>query len=148
MLYRFSFLFFIFLVFNACTSQNSAVIDKKILDYESAGSPITAMSAGSPAAAALFLMLDISNAINFNLNSKEIKMHNDAIYLALNNSSNGEIVSWHSGQRLASGKARVIMTFHLEDEYCRTFQSYIKLNGAEKHETKTFCKKNNVWHLF
>ena len=99
------------------------------------------MSAGSPAAAALFLMLDISNAINFNLNSKEIKMHNDAIYLALNNSSNGEIVSWHSGQRLASGKARVIMTFHLKDEYCRTFQSYIKLNGAEKHETKTFCKK-------
>ena len=33
------------------------------------------------------------------------------------------------------------------EKYCRIFQSYIKLNGAEKHTTKHVCRINNVWQF-
>ena len=53
-----------------------------------------------------------------------------AIQLALNNARNGEIVSWHNGERLSLGKVRVVKTYYNNEKYCRIFQSYIKLNGS------------------
>ena len=64
-----------------------------------------------------------------------------------NSTPNGKIVSWHNGDRLSSGKVRVVKTYYKNDKYCRIFQSYIKLNGADKHSTKHVCKKNNVWEF-
>ena len=70
------------------------------------------------------------------------------IHVALNNTRNGEIVSWHNGERLSSGDVRVVSTYYKKTGgYCRIFQSYIKLNGAEKHTTKNVCKVNNVWQF-
>ena len=132
---------------SSCATQNHTKTETKILDYESSGSAFNAMSLGSPSAAALFLMVDITNALKFNLNKKEIKLHTNAIHVALNNSRNGEIVSWHNGERLSSGKVRVVSTYYKKTGYCRIFQSYIKLNGAEKHTTKNVCKVNNVWQF-
>ncbi len=105
------------------------------------------MSVGSPSAAALFLFVDIANAIKFNLNQKEIDLHTNAIQVALNNTPNGEIVSWHNGERLSSGDVRVVSTYYKKTGYCRIFQSYIKLNGAEKHTTKNVCRVNNIWQF-
>ena len=74
-------------------------------------------------------------------------MHINAIQLALNNAPNGKIVSWHSNDRSSSGKVRVVKTYYKNDRYCRIFQSYIKLNGANKHTTKHVCKVNDVWEF-
>ena len=133
----------IFLI--GCVSSNHKNLDKKIYDYESSGSVLNAMSLGAPGAALLFLAVDINNYYKFNLNEKEIKMHTDAILLALNNTKNGEIVSWYNSDRLSSGKARVVKTYYKNDRYCRIFQSFIKLNGAEKHNTKHVCMIDNNW---
>ena len=65
------FLLIINFVIVGCASQNHTKTETKILDYESVGSPINALSIGSPSAAALFLMVDITNAIKFNLNQKK-----------------------------------------------------------------------------
>ena len=94
-----------------------------------------------------FLAIDLNNYLKFNLNDKEADMHTNAIQIALNNTPNGEIVSWHNGERLSSGKVRVVKTYYKNDRYCRIFQSYIKLNGAEKHITKHVCKINNIWEF-
>ena len=59
----------------------------------------------------------------------------------------GEIVSWHHGERLSSGKVRVVSTYYKNEKYCRIFQSYIKLNGAEKHITKHVCRIKNIWQF-
>ena len=143
--YKFFLLIFISLFLTNCTTTNHTKTDKKILDYESSGSVFNALSLGVPGAAILFLAVDINNYKKFNLNEKEIKMHTDAILLALNNTSNGEIVSWYNSDRLSSGKARVVKTYYKNDRYCRIFQSYIKLNGAKKHNTKHVCKVDNIW---
>ena len=139
------FLILITLLLTNCSTTNHTKTEKKILDYESSGSVLNALSLGVPGAAILFLTVDINNYLKFNLNEKEIKMHTDAIQIALNNTPNGKIVSWHNGDRLSSGKVRVVKTYYKNDRYCRIFQSYIKLNGAKKHNTKHVCKVNNVW---
>ena len=139
------FLILITLLLTNCTTTNHTKTEKKILDYQSSGSVLNALSLGVPGAAVLFLTVDINNYLKFNLNEKEIKMHTDAIQIALNNTPNGKIVSWHNGDRLSSGKVRIVKTYYKNDKYCRIFQSYIKLNGAKKHNTKHVCKINNVW---
>jgi len=144
-IYKFFALIFISLFLTNCTTTNHTKTDKKILDYESSGSVLNALSLGVPGAAILFLAVDINNYKKFNLNGKEIKMHTDAIQIALNNTPNGKIVSWHNGDRLSSGKVRVVKTYYKNDRYCRIFQSYIKLNGAKKHNTKHVCKVDNTW---
>ena len=143
--HKFFALIFISLFLTNCTTTNHTKTDEKILDYESSGSVLNALSLGVPGAAILFLAVDINNYKKFNLNEKEIKMHTDAILLALNNTKNGEIVSWYNSDRLSSGKARVVKTYYKNDRYCRIFQSYIKLNGAKKHNTKHVCKIDNIW---
>ena len=145
MIVRTFFLILITLLLTNCSTTNHTKTEKKILDYESSGSVLNALSLGVPGAAILFLTVDINNYLKFNLNEKEIKMHTDAIQIALNNTPNGKIVSWHNGDRLSSGKVRIVKTYYKNDKYCRIFQSYIKLNGAKKHNTKHVCKVNNVW---
>jgi hypothetical protein len=136
----------IFYLLIGCVSKNHTKTDKKILDYETYGSPINSIY-GSPSASILLLTIDISNYLRFNLNKKEIDLHTNSIQVALNNTSNGEIVSWHNGERLSSGKVRVVSTYYKNEKYCRIFQSYIKLNGAEKHTTKHVCRVKNIWQF-
>ena len=136
-----------FLILTGCSNNNHTKTDKKILDYESSGSATNALSAGSPGAAVLFLAIDLNNYLKFNLNKSEMDMHTNAIQVALNNTPNGKIVSWHNGERLSSGKVRIVKTYYKNDRYCRIFQSYVKLNGANKHNTKHVCKIDNVWRF-
>ena len=147
-------LFVLSLMLIGCTNTNHTKTDKKILDYETYGSPINSIYGspinsiyGSPSASILLLTIDISNYLKFNLNNKEIDLHTNSIQVALNNTSNGEIVSCHNGERLSSGKVRVVSTYYKNEKYCRIFQSYIKLNGAEKHITKHVCRVENIWQF-
>ena len=64
---------------------------------------------------------------------------------AVNYSPNGKVVRWFNPDRLSAGKTRVVKTYYKNDRYCRIFQSFIKLNGAEKHNTKHVCKVDNIW---
>ena len=145
--YKLLFLLFFNLLIINCTTTNPTKTDVKIKDYKSSGSALNAISLGVPGAAILFLTVDINNYKKFNLNEKEIKMHTDAIQIMLNYAPNGKIVRWSNGDRLSSGKVRVVKTYYKNERYCRIFQSYIKLNGAEKHNTKHVCKINNVWEF-
>ena len=78
--------------------------------------------------------------LRFTLNDDEKKMHQSAVYHALNNAENGQITSWHSRERLAQGKVRVIHSFPISNGHCRVYQSYIELNGTARHFTNNACK--------
>ena len=78
--------------------------------------------------------------LRFTLNDDEKKMHQSAVYHALNNAENGQITSWHSRERLAQGKVRVIHSFPISGGRCRVYQSYIELNGTSRHMTNNACK--------
>jgi len=78
--------------------------------------------------------------LRFRLKKEEKKMHKSAVFFMLQSAGNGEIVSWYSDKRLANGKVRVIHSYPISGGYCRTYQAYIKLNGAERHMTNNACK--------
>jgi surface antigen len=78
--------------------------------------------------------------LRFSLNDEEKKMHQSAVYHALNNAANGEITGWHSSDRLAQGKVRVIHSFPISGGRCRVYQSFIELNGTSRHWTNNACK--------
>ena len=77
--------------------------------------------------------------LRFRLNKDEKKMHQSAVFFMLENAKNGEIVSWYSDKRLANGKVRVIKSYPISGGFCRTYQAYIKLNGADRHTTNNAC---------
>ena len=72
-IYKFFALIFISLFLTNCTSTNHTKTDKKILDYESSGNVLNALSLGVPGAAILFLTVDINNYKKFNLNNSYLK---------------------------------------------------------------------------
>jgi len=78
--------------------------------------------------------------LRFSLNDEEKKMHQSAVYHALNDAANGEITGWHSRDRLAQGKVRVIHSFPISGGRCRVYQSFIELNGTSRHWTNNACK--------
>ena len=88
--------------------------------------------------------------MRFRLNKDEKNMHQSAVFFMLNEAGNGEIVSWYSDKRLANGKVRVIHSYPISGGYCRTYQAYIKLNGAERHMTNNACKRitGNSWTFY
>ena len=88
--------------------------------------------------------------LRFSLKREEKKMHESAVFFALSNTNNGQIVSWYSKKRLAGGKVRVIHSYPISGGYCRTYQAYIKVNGKERHTTNNACKLINTpsWSFY
>ena len=82
--------------------------------------------------------------LRFNLDQEEKMLHQSAVYHTLNNVGIGEITSWHSNKRLATGRVRVIHEYPESSGYCRVYQAYIELNGARRHMTNKACKL--AWH--
>ena len=78
--------------------------------------------------------------MRFSLNKKEKMLHQSAVFHSLDNAEIGATTSWYSKERLASGKVRVVHQFPTSGGYCRVYQAYIKLNGAERHMTNKACK--------
>lgn len=78
--------------------------------------------------------------LRFSLNNDEKKMHQSAVYHALNDAEIGVITSWYSRERMAMGQVRVIDQWPESNGYCRVYQAYIKLNGAQRHMTNKACK--------
>lgn len=82
--------------------------------------------------------------LRFNLNEQEKMLHQSAVYHTLNNVEIGVITSWHSTERLSTGRVRVVHEYPESSGYCRVYQSYIELNGAKRHMTNKACKL--AWH--
>jgi hypothetical protein len=86
--------------------------------------------------------------LRFSLNDDEKKMHQSAVYHALDNVPNGPVTTWHSRERLAQGKVRVVHSFEVSNGYCRVYQALIEINGSSRHWTNKACKRgtsNGDW---
>ena len=136
---------FAFLFLVNCSSNNLGHPDKEVVKVQSSVSPTIGKLVGETSAGLLFLAYDLYGYVNFNLNKKEINLHTDATYLALNYGKNGEFFSWHSNERMSSGKTKVIASYYRDQSYCRIIQSLINLNGASKHKTYNLCFINKQW---
>ena len=79
--------------------------------------------------------------LRFSLNDEEKKMHQSAVYHALNQSRDGEITSWYSDSKKNYGKVKIIQSFPISDGNCRIYQSLINFNNSTRHFTNNACKR-------
>ena len=79
--------------------------------------------------------------LRFSLNDEEKKMHQSAVYHALNQSRDGEITSWYSDSKKIYGSIRIIQSFPISDGNCRIYQSLIHYNNSMRHFTNNACKR-------
>ena len=88
--------------------------------------------------------------MRFRLKKDEKKQHESAVFFMLDHAPDGEIVAWYSDKRDANGKVRAIHSYPISGGYCRTYQAFIKLNGADRHMTNNACKRitGNTWTFY
>ena len=72
--------------------------------------------------------------------SREQKQHKDAVYFALDNAEDFEVVSWYSDKRNAGGKIRVVFTHPVNAGICRDYQVQLHIKKRVKSKTLTACK--------
>ncbi len=74
-------------------------------------------------------------------------MHTQAVYHALNNLENGELVEWFNDRTDAQGKARIVYTWPANGNICRRVHSWVRLGADEKSFEDTAClyANTNVW---
>jgi surface antigen len=73
-------------------------------------------------------------------NQEEKKQHKDAVYFALENAEDFEIVSWYGSKRDTSGKIRIIFSHPINAGYCRDYQVQLQINKKIRSKTLTACK--------
>ena len=76
----------------------------------------------------------------YQLKRDERKMHQAAVYYALENAPDFEIVEWYSKKRKAAGKVRVIDSYPLSGGYCRFYQGLIQVMNKARTSTIMACK--------
>ena len=106
---------------------------------------------GDPSATTLMLSLSLANWYSFSLNKHEKNQHISSIMFALNHTKNGELVTWQNSKRLSYGKVRVLRSkFNKQGKFCRIYDSYISVNGAERGNTNFACKNvnNEQWEFY
>lgn len=144
-----SILIFVCLFFLSCSSTTNSPGS-----FETEGSLNENPSIGAhgdPSIGAFVLTLELINWYSFNLNKHEKDQHISSIMFALNHTKNGELITWYNSKRLSHGKVRVLRSkFNKQGEFCRIYDSYISLNGAERGSTNTACKNlnNGQWKFY
>jgi surface antigen len=76
----------------------------------------------------------------YSLNSQEVNLHKKAVYFALNESADGEIIHWKNSKGNIFGKVRVIMSYPRSSGYCRIYQIYITKDSQTNYLTNKACK--------
>ena len=75
-----------------------------------------------------------------NLRLQEANQHKSAVYLALENMKDFEIVSWYSESRDAGGKVRPIFTYGINSSLCRDFQVLLYIDKKARSKTFSACR--------
>ena len=101
----------------------------------------TAVSLLDPTSGLILHGLNFYETMNYTLNDLEKQYHIQALQYALNYSKNGEITKWFNNNRDSAGKVKILYSFNFEKKYCRTYESFILLNGAKNINMNTLCKK-------
>ena len=84
------------------------------------------------------------NLIKYNhygLTQEEKMKQQQAVFHALNNTQNGDLVEWYNVENNSKGQVKVIQTYPQGSGYCRTVYSMITKNNSSRNFNETACKE-------
>jgi len=67
-----------------------------------------------------------------------------AVFFALDNSDEGEVVEWYSDINNSSGKVSIMMSYPQGSGYCRVIFSQINYNNKSRDFKETACRNGSV----
>jgi len=92
-----------------------------------------------PSDNAISFMINMSKWFGTQLKPQDRELHRHAVYHALNNLENGEVVEWFNDRTDAQGKARIVMTTPANGSYCRRIHSWVRLGADQRSFEDTAC---------
>ena len=84
----------------------------------------------------------------WSLDTESRRQHKEAVYFMLNNSIDGEIVSWFNDNNKDHGQMRVLESYEVSTGYCRIYQSVIYIGNEFKNKTFEACKRGTSDWIF
>ncbi len=81
------------------------------------------------------------------LNEEDSRMHKQAVYHALNNLDNGEVVTWFNDDRSNFGRVEVVSTVDKNGDMCRRIYSFINVGSNQRSFEEWACYRSDsgVW---
>lgn len=115
----------------ACANQNF---------YGSYSSQLPAVQSYKPGAGLYGVVYNLAQYNFYSLNAEEKEKQQEAVFFALNNLDNGQLVEWYHTDRDSYGQVRPVQSYPSGGGYCRTIHSLISVNNNERSFTETACK--------
>ena len=76
----------------------------------------------------------------FSLSTEDKKRQQQAVFYALDNLHEGEIIRWHNDDKNTFGKIKVVSSYPQGSGYCRVIFSQISKKGKIRDFKETACK--------
>jgi surface antigen len=73
------------------------------------------------------------------MNAEDKQQQQEAVFYALNNADNGEVVEWFNVKNNTQGKVKPVQTYPQGSGYCRTLFSAISVKNKSRTFTETAC---------
>ena len=87
---------------------------------------------------------NISKWFTKRLKPEDQALHSQAVYHALNNLDNGQVVEWWNDRTDAQGKARIMLTWTANGNICRRIYSWVRMGADEKSFEDSACFNNSI----
>ena len=93
--------------------------------------------------------MNISKWFTTRLKPEDQALHSQAVYHALNNLENGELVEWFNDRTDAQGKARIVYTYPGNGDVCRRVHSWVRFGADSRsyEDTACFNASINNWNF-
>jgi surface antigen len=88
-------------------------------------------------------MSSITRIFGASLGKEDIGRHQQAVYHALNNTENGETVTWYNNATDSEGRAMIVWTMPASGGACRRIYSYVRTKSYANSYQDTACLDNN-----
>lgn len=93
-----------------------------------------------------------NNFINWwrgKLDSESQKLHERAVYFAVEHSKNGQLVSWQNSKGTEQGKIKVVSTLPVNGGVCRRMIMEITVDRSSRNHNETACYNfgTNKWYF-
>lgn len=84
------------------------------------------------------------------LNEHDRRKHQQAMYTALGNLDNGEVIRWYSDDSYNHGIVEIVMTSRLSGKLCRRVYSEVRTERSRKADEHWACldESTNMWEFF
>lgn len=89
------------------------------------------------------IIYNLANWFKSSLSKEDLLKHRGAVYTALNNLENGEMIEWRNEMANTEGKVQIAYTWPNRGIICRRVYSFVRIENNSRSYQDTACLDNN-----